>query len=208
MEPALHGRDCGGGGEMVEAKLIGIMRPILVSTGVSAALWLSGCVAAAPQRATPRRIAHDFRVPERDDEDLSRRFSWPVRGGDISSGFGMRNGVMHDGIDIRAPRGTPVRAADRGVVIFSGRQRGYGNVVIIRHDGHYATVYGHNTLNLVRVGDRVARGEIVATMGRTGDATGSNVHFEVRRDNLARNPLEYLPWRAAPGPSFAAGGGS
>jgi murein DD-endopeptidase MepM/ murein hydrolase activator NlpD len=193
----------------VDRKLIGVMRRILVSIGIWAALSLSGCTTVPRQRATGGRIAtYDVRAPERYHEVVSRRFSWPVPGGEVSSGFGIRDGVMHDGVDIRAPLGTAVRAADGGVVIFSGHLRGYGNVVIIRHDDHYATVYGHNLRNLVPAGDRVARGQIVATVGNTGHTTGSNLHFEVRRDNLARNPLDYLPMRTAPGPSFAGGGGS
>ena len=95
------------------------------------------------------------------------------------------------------------------MVIFSGRLRGYGNVVILRHDDHYVTVYAHNRLNSVREGDYVARGQIIAEVGTTGRTTGPNLHFEVRHDNLARNPLDYL--RAMPavgGQSFARGDAS
>ena len=77
-------------------------------------------------------------------ERASRQFQWPVAQGVVSSGFGIRNGAMHDGVDIAAPVGTPVLAADSGVVIFSGALHGYGNTVIIRHDDGYATVYAHN----------------------------------------------------------------
>jgi len=121
----------------------------------------------------------------------------------------MRNGVMHDGVDICAPAGTPVRSADSGVVIFSGWLRGYGNVVIIRHDGHYATVYGHNLVNSVREGQHVERGQLVAKVGKTGRTTGCNLHFEVRRDNSARNPLPYLQTIPIEGPErFARGSAS
>lgn len=193
----------------MEAKLIGMLRPILVGIGVWAALGLSGCATESRHRTTATRTATDDALtPERNHEVVSPRFGWPVPGGDISSGFGIRDGVMHNGVDIRAPLGTAVRAADSGVVIFSGHLRGYGNVVIIRHDDHYATVYGHNLRNLVHEGDRVARGQFVATVGNTGRTTGSNLHFEVRRDNLAHNPLDYLPARTPPWPSFAGGGGS
>ena len=85
-----------------------------------------------------------------------------------------------------------MRAADLGVAIFRPGLRGYGNVVILRHDDHYVTVYGHNRVNSVREGDRVARGQIIAQVGTTGRTTGPNLHFEVRHDNLARNPLNYL----------------
>ena len=126
-------------------------------------------------------------------ERPTRTFVWPVDHGEVSSGFGIRNGSMHDGVDIAAPAGTPVHAAESGSVIYSGRLRGYGNVVIIRHDDHYVTVYGHNSNNLVREGDSVRCGDTICTIGTTGRTTGANLHFEVRRDNVARNPLAYLP---------------
>lgn len=126
-------------------------------------------------------------------EHPTRIFAWPVAQGVLSSGFGMRQGTMHDGVDIAAPIGTPIHAAEGGTVIYSGRLRGYGNVIIIRHDGHYVTVYGHDAVNLVREGESVTRGETIGKLGETGHATGANLHFEVRRDNLARNPLAYLP---------------
>jgi murein DD-endopeptidase MepM/ murein hydrolase activator NlpD len=142
-------------------------------------------------------------------ERASRKFMWPVAQGVVSSGFGIRNGAMHDGVDIAAPAGTPVYAADSGVVIFAGTLHGYGNTVIIRHDDGYATVYGHNQRNLVAEGVRVARGQEVGIIGRSGRTTGANLHFEVRRDNVAKDPLAYLP---EPLPesaiSFAAAGGS
>jgi murein DD-endopeptidase MepM/ murein hydrolase activator NlpD len=126
-------------------------------------------------------------------ERPSRMFAWPVDHGEISSGFGIRNGTMHDGVDIAAPIGTAVHAAESGIVIYSGRLRGYGNVIIVRHDDHYVTVYGHNSSNLVREGDTVSRGQVIASIGDSGRTTGANLHFEVRRDNTARNPLAYLP---------------
>lgn len=142
-------------------------------------------------------------------ERASRQFIWPVAQGVVSSGFGIRNGAMHDGVDIAAPEGTPVYAADSGVVIFSGTLHGYGNTVIIRHDDGYATIYGHNERNLVSEGVRVARGREVGLIGRSGRTTGANLHFEVRRDNVAKDPLAYLPEPASAGAiSFAAAGGS
>jgi murein DD-endopeptidase MepM/ murein hydrolase activator NlpD len=142
-------------------------------------------------------------------ERASRQFMWPVAQGVVSSGFGIRNGAMHDGVDIAAPAGTPVYAADSGVVIFSGTLHGYGNTVIIRHDDGYATVYGHNQRNLVSEGVRVARGQEVGMIGRSGRTTGANLHFEVRRDNAAKDPLAYLPEPLpASAISFAAAGGS
>ena len=143
-------------------------------------------------------------------ERASRQFSWPVAHGMVSSGFGMRNGAMHSGVDISAPAGTPVYAADSGVVIFSGTLHGYGNTVIIRHDDGYVTVYGHNERNIVVEGERVAGGQQIGAIGRSGRTTGANLHFEVRRDNVAQDPLAYLPEVAPEGGaiSFAAAGGS
>jgi murein DD-endopeptidase MepM/ murein hydrolase activator NlpD len=139
----------------------------------------------------------------------ARQFAWPVWSGRVTSGFGMRHGTMHDGIDIAAPLGTPVRAADAGVVVFAGRLNGYGNTVIVRHSDNYVTVYGHNSRNVVIEGTRVARGQSIAEIGTSGRTTGPNLHFEVRYDNLAYDPLSYL---AAPGPSptvsFASNGPS
>lgn len=142
-------------------------------------------------------------------ERPSRIFAWPLEQGVVSSGFGMRQGTMHDGVDIAAPIGTPIHAAESGTVIFSGRLRGYGNVVILRHDDHYVTIYGHDASNLVREGQAVARGQRIATLGDSGRATGANLHFEVRRDNVARNPLAYLPpVNQTAGITFARSGGS
>ncbi len=142
-------------------------------------------------------------------ERASRQFQWPVSQGVVSSGFGIRNGAMHEGVDIAAPAGTPVYAADSGVVIFSGALHGYGNTVIVRHDDDYATVYAHNERNLVSEGNRVARGQEIGEIGRSGRTTGANLHFEVRHDNVAKDPLAYLPEPTSSGAiSFAAAGGS
>jgi len=134
-------------------------------------------------------LSDQWVIPPRAD----RQFIWPVAAGTVSSPFGMRNGVMHDGVDISAPAGTPVIASDDAVVIYCGHLRGYGNVVILQHTGGYVTVYGHNQRNLVRDGDRVTRGEEIAELGATGRASGPNLHFEVRCDNHPENPLAYLP---------------
>ncbi|HKV54325.1 MAG TPA: peptidoglycan DD-metalloendopeptidase family protein [Candidatus Binataceae bacterium] len=138
-----------------------------------------------------------------------RQFAWPVIAGQVSSPFGMRHGVMHDGVDISAPVGTAVHAADDGVVIFASRLRGYGNVVIVQHSDGYVTVYGHNERNLTREGAQVARGQVIAELGATGRASGPNLHFEVRYHNQPRNPLAYLPLpQPDSGITFARNGGS
>jgi len=127
-------------------------------------------------------------------------FLWPVERGRLTSGFGPRGGAHHDGLDIAAPRGLPVVAAARGEVIYAGRLRGYGNVVIVDHGDGYASVYAHNERNLVHAGDRVRNREQIATVGQSGQASGPHLHFEIRKNNVARDPLRYLasrPVRAA-----------
>ena len=84
-------------------------------------------------------------------------------------------------------------AAANGEVIYSGALRGYGNIVILRHNDGLVTIYAHNQKNLVREGERVRRGRVIARVGQTGRASGPHLHFEVRKDNLARNPLRHLP---------------
>lgn len=124
-----------------------------------------------------------------DGEGFSR---WPITGR-LTSGFGPRGGSSHDGIDIAAPKGTPVSAVADGEVIFSNALHGYGNIVLIRHRNGLVSVYAHNQRNLVREGERVRRGTVIAEVGQTGRASGPHLHFEVRKDNQARNPLRYLP---------------
>ena len=117
---------------------------------------------------------------------------WPVSGM-INSRFGARGVSFHDGIDIAAPEGTPILAIERGEVVYSDQLRGYGNIVIIRHAGAMISVYAHNQINLVREGQQVERGTIIAKVGSTGRVTGPHLHFEIRKHNAAQDPLRYLP---------------
>lgn len=120
------------------------------------------------------------------------RFAWPLRGR-VSSTFGWRGRRPHEGIDIPAKKGTRVHAAESGRVIHSGRLGDYGKVVIVKHAGRYSSVYAHNTKNKVSKGEFVEKGDLIATVGRSGNATGPHLHFEVRRDRVAQDPLRYLP---------------
>ena len=121
------------------------------------------------------------------------RFTWPVEGR-VSSAFGMRNGAHHDGLDIPSRTGTPIHAAEAGRVIHSGNKlQGYGNMIIIKHAGVYTTVYAHNEKNLVEEGDFVDKGQIIGKVGDTGRASTPHLHFEIRRDGRAQDPVGYLP---------------
>ena len=119
-------------------------------------------------------------------------FIWPVAG-NVTSKFGPRGETFHDGIDISAPEGSPIHAIENGEVIYSDQLRGYGNLVIIRHPGGFASVYAHNQNNSVREGQKVARGEKIGEVGSTGRASAPHLHLEIRKDNIAQNPLFYLP---------------
>lgn len=121
-------------------------------------------------------------------------FVWPIRIGRVSSFFGKRKRDFHEGIDVRAPRGTPIFATKAGKVIYSSRRiNGYGNMIVIKHDSHFASIYAHNKQNLVKVGDQVNQGQMIAFVGATGKATGPHLHFEVRKREVAVDPLEFLP---------------
>jgi murein DD-endopeptidase MepM/ murein hydrolase activator NlpD len=118
-------------------------------------------------------------------------FIWPVNGV-VVSGFGMRWGRMHEGIDITAPTGTPIWAAAGGTVIWSGWRGGYGNCVVIDHGNGLATLYAHASALLVGVGQALSQGQTVALVGSTGNSSGPHLHFEVRVNGVAVDPLLYL----------------
>ncbi len=116
---------------------------------------------------------------------------WPVDGV-VVSGFGMRWGRMHEGIDIAASTGTSIRAAAAGTVIHAGWLGGYGNLVVVDHGNGLATAYAHASSILVGVGQQVSQGETVSLVGSTGNSSGPHLHFEVRVNGVAVDPLLYL----------------
>lgn len=119
---------------------------------------------------------------------------WPLKAGVVSSEYGKRWGKRHDGIDIAADEGDLVYAAAPGEVIYADDGlRGYGNVVIVRHDEKTTSLYAHNSALRVRKGDKVQGGDLLATVGSTGRSTGPHVHFELRREKKALNPRKVLP---------------
>lgn len=131
-------------------------------------------------------------LPARETTPARVQFTWPVQG-KIIARFGGKNELKNNGIAIAAPQGTPIRAAERGKVIYSGADlRDYGNVIVIDHDGGFATVYAHNHVNLVKRGERVGRGQVIAKVGMTGIAESPYVHFEIRQNAKAKDPLAFL----------------
>jgi LysM repeat protein len=156
-------------------------------------LWIPNAGATRPP---PRALRPPVATRAQAEADAIRhgglRFGWPLRGR-LTSPYGPRSGRNHDGIDIAANRGTLVRAAEAGRVVFSGRMGGYGTAIVIRHNDAYATVYAHHSRNRVEKGGFVDRGSVVGEVGSTGRATGPHLHFEVRRDDVAQDPLLFLP---------------
>jgi len=126
------------------------------------------------------------------------QFRWPLIG-KAASGFGERNGRPHDGIDILAPAGTEVRAAGAGLVMYEGDgMRGYGKAVVVDHGGAVTTLYAHLEEIRVQSGDVVEEGTVIGTVGNTGNATTSHLHFEVRLADQPVDPEKYLARRSEP----------
>ncbi|MBI1777523.1 MAG: peptidoglycan DD-metalloendopeptidase family protein [Proteobacteria bacterium] len=163
------------------------------SAGTAAKPGRSG--AATPEVAAlsgpTRRIARGP-VPEPPPRG-GRAFLWPVRG-TVLSNFGPQPGGLHnDGMNIAAPAGTSVRAADNGVVAYAGNElRGFGNLLLIKHAGGWVSAYAHNDKLLVHRGEEVKRGQVIARVGSTGSVTQPQVHFQLRRGQHAVDPRPYL----------------
>jgi murein DD-endopeptidase MepM/ murein hydrolase activator NlpD len=130
-------------------------------------------------------------APPGDVTPSAAGFIWPVNG-PVTSGFGMRWGRMHEGIDIGVGSGTPIHAAASGRVIYSGWMGGYGNLVAIDHGNGLSTAYGHQSSIAVGNGQIVSQGEVIGYVGCTGHCFGSHLHFEVRVNGSAVDPLGYL----------------
>jgi lipoprotein NlpD len=120
------------------------------------------------------------------------RFIWPIRG-KVTREFGIRGTVKQDGIDISARRGTPIKASDSGIVLYSGNEiRGYGNTIIIKHQQGFITIYAYNDINEVGEGMQVKRGQVIGRVGNTGRASAPHLHFEIRKNNRPINPRVLL----------------
>jgi murein DD-endopeptidase MepM/ murein hydrolase activator NlpD len=129
------------------------------------------------------------------------KFLWPVQGNTIAGYGRKKNGLHNDGINIAAPRGASVRAADNGVVAYVGNElRGFGNLILVKHAGGWVTAYAHNQDLLVQRGQVVTRGQPIARIGSSGNVATPQLHFEIRKGSRSVNPTQYLgPQRAAAG---------
>lgn len=158
---------------------------------------IDGTVTELLARVGPGRVLTRLvlAVPDFDREVVA--FQWPIEG-PVTSGFGRRHRGWHAGIDIQADMGTPILAAASGTVIVSGWERYYGRMVKIQHPGGFTSLYAHNLENLVEVGDEVEAGRIIGAVGRSGHASANHLHFEIRQEEVAYNPLHLLEPREAP----------
>ncbi len=158
---------------------------IVVLSVAALAMLSAGCGSVAPHRipAPPADVQQRL---------SGRKFAWPVSG-TVSSSFGNRSGRRHDGVDILAPSGTEVRAAAPGVAVYAGDgMRGYGNAVVLDHGDGVTTLYGHLAAIRVESAESVSAGGPIGTVGRTGNATTSHLHFELRVDGEPVDPQKYL----------------
>jgi murein DD-endopeptidase MepM/ murein hydrolase activator NlpD len=120
-------------------------------------------------------------------------FRWPVRGKVITSYGAKTNGKANDGINLAVPEGTPVKAAEDGVVAYSGNElKGYGNLVLVRHSNGYVTAYAHASELMVKRGDTIKRGQVIAKSGQSGEVGSPQLHFEIRKGSSPVDPLQFL----------------
>ncbi len=173
------------------ARINNIRDPSLIHAGQR--IFIPGGARQLPVATiTPAEAAPASRGPAEPPGAALDDFIAPISGS-INSPFGPRNGSFHDGVDIGAPEGTPILAVADGEVVYSSQLRGYGNLVIVRHAAGIVSVYAHNQANLVREGQKIERGEVIARVGSTGRVTGPHLHFEIRKNNAAQDPLLYMP---------------
>jgi murein DD-endopeptidase MepM/ murein hydrolase activator NlpD len=120
-------------------------------------------------------------------------FRWPVRGKVITTYGAKTNGKSNDGINLAVPEGTPVKAAEDGVVAYSGNElKGYGNLILVRHANGYVTAYAHASELLVKRGDSIKRGQVIAKSGQSGEVGSPQLHFEIRKGSVPVDPLQFL----------------
>lgn len=138
-------------------------------------------------------MAFAFRLETAADTTSLPPFAWPVTGQVVDEDDGRPSAARAIGIDILVPKGTEVRASLAGTVIYADKElRTFGNLVLLRHDGGWVTVYGHNDELFVNRGDEVAAGDVIAKSGETGFTARPELYFEIRKGATALNPLQYL----------------
>ncbi len=150
-------------------------------------------VRLAQATTTPAEVSAETPVKASEATGALPTFRWPVRGKVITSYGAKTNGKANDGINLAVPEGTPVKAAEDGVVAYSGNElKGYGNLVLVRHSNGYVTAYAHASEVLVKRGDTIKRGQIIAKSGQSGEVGSPQLHFEIRKGSSPVDPLQFL----------------
>ena len=150
-------------------------------------------VRLASATTTPADVSAETPVKASEATGALPTFRWPVRGKVITSYGAKTNGKANDGINLAVPEGTPVKAAEDGVVAYSGNElKGYGNLVLVRHSNGYVTAYAHASEVLVKRGDTIKRGQIIAKSGQSGEVGSPQLHFEIRKGSSPVDPLQFL----------------
>lgn len=203
---------------LIRNALIKSLAVILIS---GTAIGMQGCASSEIKHYNPKmglldrlallEPAHHYgdrmREPASDSSDEAKsvtvqdlkgaKLQWPLKNVQITSPFGQRGSEFHEGVDLRAARGTPVYAAHAGQVLYAGSQiRGYGRMIVLKSSSGIATIYAHNSKLVVRKGQWVSQGSLVAYSGNTGHSTAPHLHFEVRKGSAALDPLSILPRRS------------
>ena len=190
------------GTKTAEAAPMAPQAPAIQPIATAPAGATSKLAAAAPQQSV--RLAQANPAPDPADANPPAvkpseatgalpTFRWPVRG-KVITGYGAKtNGKSNDGINLAVPEGTPIKAAEDGVVAYSGNElKGYGNLVLVRHSNGYVTAYAHASELLVKRGDTIKRGQVIAKSGQSGEVGSPQLHFEIRKGSQPVDPLQFL----------------
>lgn len=175
--------------------LVSAPKPVVEQPKVAALTQPEPVKTVAPVPAAPAPAAQPeaAKTPAPEPEataSVSGDFRWPARGR-VIAGFGANGG--NEGINIAVPEGTPVKAAEAGTVTYAGSEvKGYGNLVLIKHENGYVSAYAHNGSLSVKRGEQVKRGQVIATSGQSGNVTSPQLHFEIRKGAQPVDPLKYL----------------
>ncbi|WP_441259814.1 peptidoglycan DD-metalloendopeptidase family protein [Bradyrhizobium sp. 521_C7_N1_3] len=179
------------------APVAGTLQPVAVAPAPATKM---AAVAAPVQsarlaQATTNVEEKAAEAPAKAAETISAlpTFRWPVRGKVVTSYGAKTNGKSNDGINLAVPEGTPVKAAEDGVVAYSGNElKGYGNLVLVRHSNGYVTAYAHASELMVKRGDTIKRGQVIAKSGQSGEVASPQLHFEIRKGSSPVDPLQFL----------------
>jgi murein DD-endopeptidase MepM/ murein hydrolase activator NlpD len=173
--------------------LVSAPKPVVEQPKVAALTQPEPVKTIAPAPAAPAPQPEAAKAPAPEPEataSVSGDFRWPARGR-VIAGFGANGG--NEGINIAVPEGTPVKAAEAGTVTYAGSEvKGYGNLILVKHENGYVSAYAHNGSLNVKRGEQVKRGQVIATSGQSGNVTSPQLHFEIRKGAQPVDPMKYL----------------